>query len=258
MKTILASLLFFAAASSHSANLDVSVRLAEVTGSVWARTSAEAQWVPVKDGVMLAPGSTLKTGVRASVVLAFSDNNKVQLGPKTTFTVEGASTLTTELRLFSGRLQAWVKRVNKADFIVRHPAGVAAVRGTIFGMESGDAGVKIDLFEGALDIVDNFGRPSNMGAGQAAQISAKEGIQGIASLPPAAKAPPEPKVQAPPPPTTVAPPPKNAPLPPKMAGPPPPGVLPPLGVLPPPLPPPPSSTLQEQIIGGSVISPSSP
>jgi ferric-dicitrate binding protein FerR (iron transport regulator) len=113
-----------------------------------------APWTGVKDGVMLAPGGEVKTWPDSSVVLAFSDGNKVKLEERTTFGVEGATTLRTSLRLFSGKLAAWVKRGNKADFRVRHAAGVAAVRGTVFTMIGTETGLRIALFEGSLEIVD--------------------------------------------------------------------------------------------------------
>lgn len=214
MKTLLAAVLLplFATVPLYAAESGVAIRLVEVKGAVTARASSTAEWVAVKDGVMLSPGGEAKTGAGASVVLAFSDGNKVHLGPKTTFAVEGATTLKTSLRLFSGRLSAWVKRANKADFTVRHAAGVAAVRGTVFAMEGTDTGMNIQLFEGALDIVDSFGRPSSMSPGQSASVSQTAGLQGISSLPPEAKAPVEPTVKAPPPPatTTAAPPPAES------------------------------------------------
>ncbi len=195
----------FFALPLYAANGGVSIRLAEVKGEVSARADAAAAWTAVKDGTMLAPGGEARTGAGASVVLAFSDGNKVRLGPATTFGVEGATTLKTSLRLFAGRLEAWVKRTNKADFTVRHRAGVAAVRGTVFAMEGSDLGLTIALFEGALDIVDNFGRPSSMSPGQNAHVSPEAGLMGISSLPPGTAAPAEPNVEAPaPPPATDA------------------------------------------------------
>ncbi len=206
MKTLLAVVLssIFAAVPSYAAQSGVSIRLAEVSGAVSARASSSAAWTTVKNATMLAPGGEVKTADGASVVLAFSDGNKVKLASATTFGVEGATTLKTSLRLFAGRLSAWVKRANKADFTVRHAAGVAAVRGTVFAMEGSAAGLKIELFEGALDIVDSFGRPSSLSPGQNAQLTPQAGLQGISSLPPDAKAPEEPKVEAPPAPTTAA------------------------------------------------------
>lgn len=215
MKILLAAVLLslFAAGPSYAAEAGVSVRLGEVKGTVSARASSSAAWTEVKDGAMLVPGGEVKTGPGSSVVLAFSDGNKVKLEQKTSFAVEGATTLKTSLRLFSGKVSAWVKRANKADFSVRHAAGVAAVRGTIFGMEGNELSMQIELFEGVLDIVDNFGRPSTMSPGQNARMSADAGLMGISSLPPGTKAPEEPKVETPPAPgtTTAAPAPEAAP-----------------------------------------------
>lgn len=153
---------------------------------------------------MLAPGAEVRTGPASSVVLAFSDGNKVKLEQKTAFGAEGATTLKTSLRLFSGKISAWVRRANKADFAVRHAAGAAAVRGTVFGMAGTETDLSIALFEGSLDIVDNFGRPSSLSPGQSARANAQTGLSGISSLPPGAQAPPEPAAEAPPPPVTAA------------------------------------------------------
>lgn len=195
MRMLLAAVLLpvFAAAEAG-----VSVRLAEVSGTVSARASSAAAWTPVKSGVMLAPGGEVRTDPGAGVVLAFSDGNKVRLEGATTFGVEGATTLKTSLRLFSGRIAAWVKRVNKADFTVRHAAGVAAVRGTVFAMEGTETGLSIALFEGALDVVDSFGRPTTMSPGQNASVTQAAGLTGVSSMPPDMKAPAEPAVEAPP------------------------------------------------------------
>lgn len=203
------------AVPSYAAESGVSVRLGEVKGAVSARASSSAAWAAAADGAMLAPGSEVNTGAGATAVLAFSDGNKVKLEPGTTFGVEGATTLKTSLRLFSGKIAAWVKRANKADFTVRHAAGVAAVRGTIFTVESGALEVKIALYDGLLDIVDNFGRPSTMSPRQSAHLSPDAGLMGISSLPPAAQTPEEPKTTPPPPPgtTAAAPPPADAPPP---------------------------------------------
>lgn len=205
MKNLLAVFLpLFAALPSRGAELPLGAKLAEVKGTVSARASAEAAWTEVKDGVMLAPGGEVKTEDGASAVLAFSDNNKVRLGSKASFALEGATTAKTSLRLLAGRLECWIKRVNKAEFTVRHRSAVASVRGTVFAMEGSDTGAKIELFEGGLDIVDAFGRPTTLAPGQAASVSQSAGLEGIASLPPEVKAPEEPKVEAPPAPKVVA------------------------------------------------------
>lgn len=200
MKNLLAAvfLSLLASGPSYGAEAALGVQLAQVTGAVSARTSSSGEWTAVKDGDMVAPGGEVKTYSGASVVLAFSDGNKVKLEPGTTFGVEGATTLATTLRLFSGKLAAWVKRANRADFRVRHAAGVAAVRGTVFAMEGSETGLKIALFEGSLDVVDSFGRPSTLSPGQNATVSTQAGLTGISSLPPETKAPEEPKVEAPP------------------------------------------------------------
>lgn len=207
MKIVLAGLFIplFATLPLYAAGTGVSVRLGEVKGAVSARASSTAAWTPVKDGVMLAPGSEVKTERGASVVLAFSDNNKVKLEQSTTFGIEATSTAGTSLRLFTGKLTAWVRRANKAEFKVRHAAGVAAVRGTVFSMFGTEADMGLSLFSGALDLADAFGRLSSLTPGQSAQVNRLIGLVGIAALPPAAAAVPvEPAVPVPPAPAPAA------------------------------------------------------
>lgn len=204
MKNILSAVLLLASIPLYAAETRVVVRLAEVEGGVSARASSSAVWVAAKVGEIIAPGGEVKTEAGGGAVIAFSDGSKVKLGPATTFAVEGATTLTTSLRLFSGRLHAWVKRANKAEFKVRHSAGVAAVRGTVFGMYGTAAVFKVDLFEGALDIIDIFGRPASLVPGQSAAVSETAGLQRVSSLPPGARPPAEPQVDLPPAPKKTA------------------------------------------------------
>lgn len=209
MRTLIAAALLpmLAAIPLYAAETGVSVRLAEVKGSVSARAASDAAWIDAKNGTMMAPGGEVKTGPGASVVLAFSDGNKVKLDPLTTFGIDGATTLKTSLRLFTGRLSAWVRRANKADFSVRHSAGVAAVRGTKFVMAGSKTEMTIELFEGALDVVDSFGRSSSMSPRQNVAVTQAGGVTAPSPLPAGAQMPPEPTVEAPPPPdaeTTTA------------------------------------------------------
>jgi hypothetical protein len=94
MKILLAIALLplFFAGTLYAAETGVAVRLAEVKGAVSARASSQAAWAAVKDGAMLAPGGEVKTEPGASVVLAYSDGNKVKPEEKTTFGVESATT----------------------------------------------------------------------------------------------------------------------------------------------------------------------
>ncbi len=201
MKILLAVLLpLLATVPLYAAELPLAARLAEVNGEVSARASSSASWVAVKDGTMIAPGGEVRTAKGSSVVVVFSDKNKVRLNSATVFGIDGATTLKTNLRLFSGKIQAWVKRVNKADFTVRHVAGVAAVRGTILEAEGTTTGLRLTLFEGAMDVVDAFGNSTSMTPGQTSSLSQTGGNQGVTATPSDVKTPAEPEAEAPAPP----------------------------------------------------------
>jgi len=201
MKIRLSALLLtlLAAVPLYAAGAPLSARLGEVTGEVSTRASGAAPWVTVKNGAMIAPGSEVRTAKGASAVIAFSDNNKVKLHSATIFGLDRATTKKTELRLFSGKIQAWVKRLNKADFTVRHAAGVAAVRGTILGVEGTEADATFTLYEGAMDIIDAFGKSLSLSPGQTANLTEAGGNKGTSTTP-AGPPPEEPTVEAPPPP----------------------------------------------------------
>lgn len=206
MKSLLAVFLpLLAAVPLYAAELPLAAKIDEVNGEVSARATASAAWVAVKNGTMLAPGGEVRTAKGASAVVVFSDNNKVRLNSATVFGIDKATTLKTNIRLFSGRITAWVKRVNKADFVVRHNAGVAAVRGTILEGEGSDAGIVFSLLQGSMDVTDAFGNTASMTAGQSANLTQSGGNQGVQNLPPGTKTPEEPNVEAPeaPAPTTT-------------------------------------------------------
>lgn len=204
MKFLLAAFLpFLAPVPLHAAELPLAAKVDEVNGEVSARASSSASWVAVKNGTMLSPGGEVRTAKGASAVIVFSDNNKVRLNSATVFAIDGATTLKTELRLISGRFTAWVKKANKADFKVRHVAGVAAVRGTILGGEASETGIVFSLHEGTMDVTDAFGNTASMTAGQSANLTQSGGNQGVQALPPGTAIPEEPKVEAPAAPTTT-------------------------------------------------------
>jgi len=188
----------------YAAELPLAAKIDAVSGEVSARASSAASWVAVKNGAMLAPGGEVRTGKGASAVVVFSDNDKVRLNSATVFAIDGATTLKTELRLISGRFTAWVRRANKADFRVRHLAGVAAVRGTVLEGEGTDAGINFTLLQGAMDVTDAFGNTSSLIPGQSANLTQAGGNQGVTTATGEVKVPEEPAVEPPAAPTTAA------------------------------------------------------
>lgn len=204
MKFVLAVMLpLLATASLNAAELPLAAKIDAVNGEVSARASSAASWVAAKNGTMLSPGGEVRTGKGASAVVVFSDNNKVRLNSATVFAIDGATTLKTELRLISGRFTAWVRRANKADFRVRHLAGVAAVRGTVLEGEGTDAGITFTLLQGAMDVTDAFGNTSSLNPGQSTNLTQAGGNQGVTTNTGDIKVPEEPAVEPPAAPTTT-------------------------------------------------------
>lgn len=224
--------------------------LGQVTGAVDVLLDGVEPWVAAKAGQQLTSGSQLRAGKSGTAVLVFFDGSKVRISRNTQFTIEGASPSNISMRLGLGKLEAWVAKLKGRKFQVRTGAMVAAVRGTVFAMESPDGkAARVDLFSGSLACMDSFGHSTTLNPGQSLAATQTGGAAAPAPLPPSAKAPPEPALAHGPPPPGGAqgkgPPPRGD----RKGGPMGPG---PGGVPPPP---PPPNPLQNT---STTVSPSSP
>ncbi|MFA5140010.1 MAG: FecR family protein [Elusimicrobiota bacterium] len=143
-----------------------------VSGEVQARNTGSLLWNEVKSDAALAGGQEVKTGRGANVTIGFEDGSKVELGPKSSFVLEEASSGEAAMKLNLGKMKAWVTSKLSRRFRVRTPTAVCSVRGTEFGVSVAPSGAtSVDLFRGTLGVADNRGNELMLQEGQRVDVS---------------------------------------------------------------------------------------
>ena len=139
-------------------------------GTVEARASASASWVPVSRDVRLNEGDEVRTAGDATADVYFSDGSRFRIGRDSHFAVGSTGRKRTALSLLYGRLRAAVAGYFSSRVEVRTPSAVCAVRGTEFDVRvarNGDTSMNVD--EGLVEVSD--------GKGKTAVVSSEEAIK---------------------------------------------------------------------------------
>lgn len=91
-------------------------------------------WRGAQAGEFLTVGAQVRTGAGGKAVLVFANGAVIQVGAKTTLSIDSAEEHSLDLGLAQGRLNLWVKKTRKSDkMIVRTPAGEIKDIGTDWG-----------------------------------------------------------------------------------------------------------------------------
>lgn len=157
------------------ASAEVSVQTLD--GTVRTKKKEAAVWNRVAERYVLSNGEEVRTGDKSVVVLDFKDGSRVELGPKTSFTVEDAGDQDgsfASMQLGWGKMKAWVRKTMSRRFRVRTPTAVCSVRGTEFQVqvEQGSGATQIDLMSGLLGVGDNKGNETLLKDGQSIAVDA--------------------------------------------------------------------------------------
>jgi hypothetical protein len=163
--------------------ISVSTSLAEVSvrtidGTVRTKKKTSGVWNRVAERYVLTDGEEVRTDRRASVTLEFKDGSRVELGPKTSFTIENSGSKDgsfASMKMGWGRMRAWVRKTMSRRFRVRTPTAVCSVRGTEFEMavDRQSGATQIDLMSGLLGVGDNQGNETLLKDGQSVSVDAK-------------------------------------------------------------------------------------
>jgi hypothetical protein len=134
--TLFAALtLFDSNASAENPGAETIV-LKKIEGDV--KIVRQGQAVAAEAGGLLRPGDQLLTGEKASAEIAVGEWGRVNLGEKTTWSIETYSekeSVDFSSQLALGHLKAKLKKLPRgSSFQVQTPTAVAAVRGTFFGL----------------------------------------------------------------------------------------------------------------------------
>ncbi|PCI36956.1 MAG: hypothetical protein COB53_07900 [Elusimicrobia bacterium] len=162
--------------------ISVSISSAEVsvqslTGAVRTKKIGSNVWNRIAERYVLAGGEEVRTGRRAKMVLQFQDGSRVELGPKTSFTIENAGDKKKDsfasMTLGWGKMKAWVRKRMARRFRVRTPTAVCSVRGTEFAIsvDRNTGATQIDLFTGLLGVGDNQGNETLLKDGQSVAVT---------------------------------------------------------------------------------------
>ncbi|MBI4351669.1 MAG: FecR domain-containing protein [Elusimicrobia bacterium] len=143
MRTNILSLLLFIALPGLL--LADEAKVLSMSGEVEVRPTREGIWIPAKEGMEIAEGGALRTGVKGGAVLLLPNKSKVWFRKSTTLEIEQRQTLASRLMLVFGKIKVRVPHLlRKEKFEVRNPTAICAVRGTEFTMGSTEDG-KMDL-----------------------------------------------------------------------------------------------------------------
>lgn len=142
-----------------------------ITGKVEYRATPTASWQAARVGVELPLGTTISTsfGARATVQFGFST---LQIEPLSRLTLEDLvqreGAVDTSLRLNVGRVRAEVRDAGglEQNFQLRSTQATAAVRGTEFSFD----GVNVQVFSGAVTMLNRFNQGSTVGGGEQSSV----------------------------------------------------------------------------------------
>ncbi len=125
------------------------------------------EWIPIKEGDRIVPGSTIFTGMDTTTVLMIEDKGAVEISPFTEMTVseqgleqagkEGKTYI--DLKLHTGEVEVNVEGgVLPATLQIQTTNVVAGVRGTHFWVNyNSSKGVSIvGVYRGTVDVKDNL------------------------------------------------------------------------------------------------------
>jgi hypothetical protein len=125
-------------------------RAASVQGDVQFRRSATAPWVPVLEGLRIAPGAEVKTGKDGAIALARDDGARVDLGASSVAVLRSVRRVT----LDAGRALATVDRVA----LTIESSGVEAHgKRSVFRVDRGFA-VRVGVYGGEVVVTEDADR----------------------------------------------------------------------------------------------------
>ncbi len=127
--------------------------LSNVKGEVLYKKSGDTAYQPAKAGVSLEMGDSVKTG-KGTCEIIFDDKTQLSIAPRTEITIneslkDNAKNIrSTVLSMGLGKLKAHVTKVTPGSrFEILTPSAVAAVRGTVLFLNSGNMNTNLYVDE---------------------------------------------------------------------------------------------------------------
>jgi len=172
--------------------------LGPVFGSAQSQQGGSDAWFFAKPGRPLPAGTMVKTEAGSYCLIFFSDGTKLRLGPKSNLRLTELSAQKAEVALGSGRLEAWVKKRESAEFQAQTPLFTAALPEGSFAADIlSPTSATLDIFTGDPKVQDSLGKSQTVSPGQRVELDAKTGASTPAPLPSGALRPEEPSLAGP-------------------------------------------------------------
>ena len=166
-----------------------------VSGQAEIRAAGSAEWVKLRRGTTLEPGSAIRTGNNSGATVTDTAAKttirvkaKAELGFDGSLPVDENAKRPPSLRpvpsysLPQGNADATIEPGNPLDLLT--PLIVTSVRGTRFTASvAADGSSKINVMRGSVFVTDKLGRQASLSAGQSHSLAAREFVREIRLLP---------------------------------------------------------------------------
>ena len=224
----LAMILLFFSVYRVISQQPVQAVIRELVGTVEIKHATSEIWEAASRGQTITGDTTISTGFRSTVVIAFGDS-VLTMRPLTRLTLielfRAQENERLDLNLQTGRVKAEVKAPEggRTEFVVRSPNATSSVRGTIFEFDT----INIEVREGTVEFSGVLGVThliDAIGFSQVNEITGRASTPhryaaGISPEPPVASEPSTPIQVSAPPPHTPSPVPSEPPSDPSPSGP---------------------------------------
>ena len=173
-----------AVVQASTAPAALTAKMGPVSGSAQFQQGGSDVWFFARPARPLPAGSLIKTEAGSSCLLFLSDGTKLRLGPQSKLRVAELLSGRTTMSLDSGRLEAWVKKREGAEFRTETPLFAATLPEGSFAADIlSPTSATLDIFTGEPTVIDSLGKSQKVSAGQRVELGAKTGASTPAPLP---------------------------------------------------------------------------
>ncbi len=144
-------------AFSH-ANADDKARANSVSGRVTYAVTGTSEFKPLSAGTEIPAGSRVRTGSDGTAVIIVVSGAAMQIAENSDITIESLSSNTAKRKalvsLKTGTVSALIdpKRSKQTDFKIQTPQGVAAARGTFYGVSVKNGKTYVGVKKGKVGV----------------------------------------------------------------------------------------------------------
>lgn len=154
-----------------------------ITGTAMYATGVGAEWTPLKVGMALPPGATIKTARASQVVLHLGKNESaIRINENSTFVIRQLTyqqtdkglVTNTDLEVKQGSILGNVKKLSVAsNYQVKTPNSVAGIRGTEFYVEASGT---VHVLSGVVEVRVSVTLPNGTVVEKAVTVGAGQSL----------------------------------------------------------------------------------